>query len=191
VKDRVNKYYNADSRVIYPPVNVEKFHISNERGDYFFMVGRLVSYKRFDLAVKVFNKLGYKLKIAGVGPEMNRLRKMANSNIEFLGLVSDEELANKYASCKAIIFPQEEDFGIVPLEAMASGRPVIAFNSGGAQETVIPGKTGVFFNEQSEKSLDEAIRNFEAMKFNPHDCRERAEQFDISKFKNIILAAIK
>jgi glycosyltransferase involved in cell wall biosynthesis len=191
VKERVKKYYNADSRVIYPPVNVAKFHISDKQGDYYLMVGRLVSYKRFDLAIKVFNKLGHKLIIVGVGPEMKRLKRIAENNIKFLGLIFDEELAKQYAGCRALIFPQEEDFGIVPLEAMASGRPVIAFNGGGASETIIPGKTGIFFNEQSEESLTEAIRSFNIDKFSPRDCRLQAEKFDISRFKEAIASAIK
>jgi len=187
VKDRVRKYYNRDSELIYPPINVSKFNISNEVGDYFLMVGRLVSYKRFDLAVHAFNKLGLPLKIIGIGPEMNKLKKISKKNVEFLGLVSDEILAKYYSKARALVFPQEEDFGIVPLESMASGRPVIAFRGGGAVETVIGDKTGVFFDEQSEESIIDSIRKFNDMRFDPAVCRSRAEEFDTGIFRKNVL----
>jgi glycosyltransferase involved in cell wall biosynthesis len=184
VKERIKKYYSRDSEIIYPPVNIDKFYISDNVQDYFFMAGRLVSYKRFDLAIKVFNKLGWPLKIAGTGPELNRLRKIANNNIEFLGLISDGELARLYSQSKAFIFPQEEDFGITPLEAMASGRPVIAYRGGGAVETIEEGKTGIFFNEQTEEALFDALKYFDTKQFNPIDCRIQAEKFGIQVFKD-------
>ena len=186
VKDRINKYYSRNANVIYSPVNLNNFHISSEISDYFFMVGRLVSYKKFDLAIKAFNELGWRLKIAGAGPETSRLKKMAGDNIEFLGLISDEELANLYAQAKAFIFPQEEDFGITPLESMASGRPVIAYRGGGAIETIKEMETGIFFDEQTKNSLISALRNFKAEDFDPIICRAQAKKFDISVFKNNI-----
>lgn len=191
VKTRIKKYYLRDAEVIYCPVNTDKFRISNEVGNYFFMVGRLVSYKRFDLAVKVFNTLGWPLKIAGIGPEMNHLKKMAKPNIEFLGQVSDENLAELYSHSRALIFPQEEDFGIVPLEAMASGRPVIAHRSGGAIETIAEGETGIFFDEQTEQSLLEALKKFEGKVFNPQTCRAQAEKFSIEIFKEKVLGKLQ
>lgn len=190
IKERIGKYYGRPSTVIYPPVNTAKFHISENIGNYFFMAGRLVSYKKFDLAIKVFNKLNLSLKIAGAGPEMRRLKKLAGENIEFLGLVSDEKLADLYAHAKACIFPQEEDFGIVPLESLASGRPVIAFRGGGAAETLIENKTGLFFDEQTEESLCNAVQKFETDNFNPAFCRARAEEFDIKVFQNKIMKMI-
>ncbi len=186
IKDRVKKYYSKDSKIIYPPVNVNKFHVSEQIGDYFFMAGRLVSYKRFDLAIKAFNKNGLLLKIVGIGPELKKLKKIAGKNIEFLGLVSDEKLANLYSHAQACIFPQEEDFGIVPLESMASGRPVIAFRAGGAAETVVENETGIFFNEQTPESLQAAIEKFSGLDFKPEICRKQAEKFDIEIFKNNI-----
>ncbi len=186
IGDRVRKYYSRPSQIIYPPVNIAKFHISKEIGDYFFMAGRLVSYKRFDLAVKAFNRNGLPLKIVGIGPEMNKLRKISNKNIEFLGLVSDAKLADLYSHAQAYIFPQEEDFGIVPLESMASGRPVIAYRAGGATETVMENKTGLFFNEQSTGSIQEAIEKFHLINFIPEICREHAEKFDVEVFKDKI-----
>src|SRR3989344_3992349 len=186
VRDRVKKYYLRDSEVIYCPVNVDKFYITDSIDDYFFMTGRLVSYKRFDLAIRVFNKLGWPLKIAGVGPEMKKLKKIAGNNIEFLGLVSDEKLADLYSHSTAFIFPQEEDFGITPLESMASGRPVIAYRGGGAVETVREGETGFFFNQQTEESLSEAVKRFNAKDFEPSKCREQAERVGIEVFKKNI-----
>jgi glycosyltransferase involved in cell wall biosynthesis len=186
IKERVAKYYLRNSEIIYPPVNIKRFYITNFSGDYFFMAGRMVSYKRFDLAIKAFNQLGWPLKIAGTGPELKRLKKIAGKNIEFLGLVSDEKLAELYSQAKAFIFPQEEDFGITVLESMASGRPVIAYRSGGATETIIEGRTGVFFEEQNESSLVETLKKFDHSKFNPHNCRQQAERFDIPVFKEKI-----
>ncbi len=190
IRDRVKKYYSRPSQVIYPPVNVSKFNISQEIGDYFFMAGRLVSYKRFDLAVTAFNQNGLLLKIVGIGPELNKLKKIANKNIEFLGLVSDEKLAVLYSHAQACIFPQEEDFGIVPLESMASGRPVIAYRAGGATETVVENETGIFFNEQTAESLQGAIEKFQTAKFSPQVCRSHAEKFDIEIFKNKVSASL-
>lgn len=183
IGNRIRKYYSKSSQVIYPPVNIAKFHISQRIGNYFIMVGRLVSYKRFDLAIKTFNQNGLPLKIVGTGPEMNKLKKIANKNIEFLGLVSDEKLAELYSNAQACIFPQEEDFGIVPLESMASGRPVIAYRAGGAVETIDENKTGVFFDDQSPVSLQAAIEKFQKIDFDPEYCRKQAEKFDVEIFK--------
>jgi len=190
VQERIKKYYNRDSLVIYPPVDVSKFYIADDTEDYFLMVGRLVSYKKFDIAIRVFNELGWPLKIVGDGIEINHLKRIAKDNIEFCGLVDDVTLANLYAKAQALVFPQEEDFGIVPLEAMASGRPVIAYRGGGAVETVIEGKTGVFFNEQSEASLRKALETFDPQSFNSADCRSRAQEFDTRIFQSNLLAAI-
>lgn len=191
VGERVKKYYLKDTEVIYPPVNVNRFYISKNIDDYFFMAGRLVSYKRFDLAIKAFNELGWPLKIAGIGPEAKRLKKMSGGNIEFLGLISDKELAFMYTHARAFIFPQEEDFGITPLEAMASGRPVIAYRGGGALETIKEGETGMFFNEQTKESLVSVLNKFRADDFDPVKCREQAKKFDTPVFKEKILKALK
>lgn len=191
VKERVRKYYSRDSQVIYSPVNASKFYISPKVEDYFFMAGRLVSYKKFDLAITVFNQLGWPLKIAGIGPEMNRLKKTANKNIEFLGQVSDEELARLYSGAKAFIFPQEEDFGITPLESMASGRPVIAYRSGGATETIKEGETGLFFDKQTPESLIQVLNKFDHNNFDPIKCRDQALKFDIPVFKEYIIGYLK
>jgi glycosyltransferase involved in cell wall biosynthesis len=186
VKARIKKYYERDAEVIYPPVNIAKYSISSGVGDYFLMVGRLVSYKRFDLAVKVFNAIKKPLKIVGDGPERGRLEKMAGPNIEFLGLVSDYKMPEIYSRAQAVIFPQVEDFGLVPLEAMASGRPVIAFRDGGALETVVDGETGIFFDEQAEISLAQAVGRYYQTQFDPKLIRSHALKFDEAIFKQKI-----
>src|SRR3989344_3209299 len=190
IKERIRKYYPKDTEIVYPPVDVSRFYLQPTTYNlqpYFLMVGRLVAYKRFDLGVKAFNKLGFSLKIVGTGPELKKLKRVANDNIEFLGLVSDNCLADLYSKAQALVFPQEEDFGIVPLEALASGRPVIAFRSGGAVETIVEGKTGVFFDEQTIDSLVYAIKSFNSQKFNSDTCRKQAEKFDVSVFKQKVL----
>jgi len=154
--------------------------------DYFVMVGRLLSYKRFDIAIKAFNKLKKPLKIIGDGPEMKKLKKLAKKNIEFLGELSGEKLREYYQNCKALIFPQEEDFGIVALEAMACGRPVIAYRGGGALESIKEGETGIFFNEQTPESLIKVIKSFRADNFDSQKIRKRALKFSKEKFKKKI-----
>ncbi len=183
VKERIKKYYNRESSVLNPPVDASRFSISEDISDYYLMVGRLVAYKRFDLAISVFNELGWKLKIIGDGPERNRLEKMAKGNIEFLGLVSDSTLPKYYSRARALIFPQEEDFGIVPLESMASGRPVVAFRGGGALETVEENLTGRFFDFQTTSSLYDTIRDFKESYFDSQYIREHALKYDKAVFK--------
>ena len=186
IKERVKKYYDQDSTIIYPPVNVKKFRFPNPQiptSSYFLMVGRLVPYKKFDVAINAFNELGLPLKIAGSGPEIKQLRRKSAKNIEFLGLVPDDKLSELYFNSRALIFPQEEDFGIVPLEAMASGKPVIAYKSGGTLETIVDGVTGLFFDDQNKDSLIKTVKSFDANQFDPLACRRRAESFDVEVFK--------
>jgi len=177
ISQRIKTYYHQPTKVIYPPINISQFQLASQPGEYFLMVGRLVSYKKFDIAVRAFNNLGLKLKIVGTGPEMRRLRRIAKSNIEFLDVVNEDDLTKLYAGAWALIFPQEEDFGIVPLEAMASGRPVIAYRGGGALETIIEGETGMFFDEQSADSLAACVKEFKPENFSPVACRSQAEKF--------------
>lgn len=190
IKKRIKKYYRRDSQVIYPPVKTKKFTIQNAVGDYFLMVGRLVPYKRFDLVVKAFNKLGYPLKIVGEGAEKKNLKRMAGPNIRFTGGISDEEMVKHYSGAKAVIFPQVEDFGIVAVEAMSAGRPVIAYRAGGALETVEDGKTGVFFDEQTEEAVIDAVSRFKPKDFDPTHIRSRSLRFDEDVFKDNFLMAI-
>ena len=150
---------------------------------YFLIVSRLVPYKKIDLAVKVFNKLGLPLKIVGTGIEENRLKRMAKSNIELPGYLTDKELVGYYKGCRAFIFPGIEDFGLTVIEAHSFGKPVIAFKAGGVQESIIDGKTGIFFEVQSEKSLEDAILKFQKMNFNPQYSKKNAEKFSLEEFK--------
>jgi len=186
VAQRIKKYYKQEATVIYPPVDTREFVPGREIGDYFLMVGRLLVYKRFDIAIEVFNRLELPLKIIGDGPEMKKLKRLANWNIEFLGELPSDKLKEYYQRCRALIFPQEEDFGIVALEAMACGRPVIAYRGGGALESVKEKKTGLFFNEQTVNSLVEAVKNFNFSKFNPQIIRDHALKFDKEIFKKKI-----
>lgn len=188
VATRIKKYYHRESKVIYPPVETEKFKISDSLGDYFLIGGRLAPYKRVDIVVEAFKKINKKLKIYGNGVDLARLKSMAqgHDNIEFLGRVDDQAKAELYSRCLAFIYPQEEDFGITAVEAMASGRPVIAYRRGGAIETVIEGVTGTFFNEQTAESLAQAVLNFDVSKFDPQKIRQQAEQFSVERFKKEI-----
>ena len=193
VARRVMRYYRRQSEVIHPPVDTHAFTPSDIRGDFYLMAGQLVSYKRADVAVEAFNKLGKRLTIIGGGDQSKRLRKAAAPNINFLGRQSFSVLRDHYARCRALIFPGEEDFGIVPVEAMASGRPVIAFKAGGALETVVDGVTGLFFDEQTPESLVEAIERFELMETNFSSARiaQHAEQFNRRNFKEGMRRAIE
>lgn len=152
-------------------------------GRYFLIVSRLVPYKKIDLAITVFNKLKLPLKIVGTGIEENRLRGIANSNIEFLGYLTDSELVEYYKGCRAFIFSGIEDFGLTVIEAQSFGKPVIAFRAGGTQESIIDGKSGIFFDVQSEKSLEDAILKFQKMNFDPQDSIKNAKKFSFGEFK--------
>ncbi len=192
VQARIKKYYGRDSELIYPPVETKRFFISSEIEDYFLIGCRLAPYKRVDLVIKAFKVLGsdFKLKIFGDGVDLKRLKKIAKGadNIEFLGRVDDETKAQLFSRCQAFINPQEEDFGISKVEAMASGRPVIAYRKGGALETVIEGKTGIFFDKQEVSDLVEAIKDFSSGKYswNSQDIRAWSENFSLEVFTDKI-----
>ncbi len=188
VAGRIKKYYRRDSVVIYPPVETEKFKISPEIGDYFLIGGRLAPYKRVDMVIEAIKKTGRKLKIFGDGVDLARLKNLAKGyeGIEFLGRVNDETKAELYSKCLAFINPQEEDFGITAVEAQAAGRPVIAYQRGGALETIREGVTGEFFNEQTVESLAQVLKNFDASKYNQEIIRRHAEQFSVDRFKKEI-----
>ena len=161
VRERIREAYQLEARVIHPPVEVNRFHPSPQRENYFITVTRLVSHKRVELLVKAFNELNLPLLVIGDGPELPRLKNMANSNIQLLGFQSDEDVAELLGKARAFVCAAEEDFGIAIVEAQAAGCPVIAFGAGGARETVIENATGLFFNEQSSESLIEAVQRFE------------------------------
>ncbi|MFH0732436.1 MAG: glycosyltransferase [Candidatus Omnitrophota bacterium] len=209
VRNRISNIYSKDSYVIYPPVDIHKFSISSKDHGYYLIVSGLVPYKRIDLAIEAFNMTARRLVIVGAGNVEKKLKKAAKPNIEFAGQVDDERLKEYYYNCTALIFPGEEDFGIVPVEAQACGKPVIAYGRGGALETVIPlevtpstslgaGRsqghqvtsppTGVFFYEQTPQALINAIETFEQNrdKFMPQKIRENSLRFSRDIFKQRI-----
>jgi len=177
VRRRIRRHYGREAEIIFPPVDTAEFQLSERDDGYYLIVSALVPYKKVDLAVKAFNKNGKRLVVVGKGPDGEKLRRSAQPNVEFVGWKNDHELASLYAGCTALIFPGEEDFGIVPLEAMASGKAVIAYGKGGALETVQEGISGIFFYEQTVESLEDAVAKANRIKFDPKKIRERALQF--------------
>ncbi len=181
IQKRIQKFYRRNSSVIYPFIEPEQFY-SSVKQDFYLAVGRLTSYKKFDLLVEAFNKNGLPLKIVGTGGMFKQLQAVAKSNIELLGYTPDNVLRDLYSKAKALVFPQCEDFGIIPLEAMASGCPVIALGKGGALETIVDGKTGILFPEQTVDSLNEAIREFEKHNFDQETIIKHAGKFSKENF---------
>ncbi len=198
VAERIARCYGREAEVIYPPVDLQRFRLSEEAGEFYLVVSALTPYKRVDLAVEAANRLGVRLVVVGSGPEERRLRARAGPTVEFLGWRSDAEVAELYARCRALLFPGVEDLGIVPLEAMASGKPVLAFDRGGARETVVPlepgieSPTGLYFSSQTVGALVDAIHRFEANahRFVPKALRAHAENFDRPLFKERIAAYV-
>jgi glycosyltransferase involved in cell wall biosynthesis len=190
VAERIKHYYQRESKVIYPPVEVGDFKISSTQEKYFLIISRLRPYKKIDLAIKAFNHLKIPLKIIGSGNDQG-LKKIAGPYIEFLGFVSDKEKRKHLSQCQALIHPQEEDFGITAVEAMASGRPVIAYQRGGALETVKEGLSGEFFSHQSWESLAEIVAKFKSEKFDPKKIKEHAQKFSKERFKKEIESFIQ
>jgi glycosyltransferase involved in cell wall biosynthesis len=184
VADRILKAYGRHAEVIHPPINTRRFSPSDEQEDYYLILSRLVSYKRIDLAVQACNALGRKLLVIGDGPDRARLEALAGPTITFAGRLPDHQVEHFAARCRALIFPGEEDFGMVPLEIAAAGRPTIAFHAGGATETVIEGSTGVFFRETIPESLVAAMQAFETMQWSPGVLRHHAESFGIDAFQS-------
>ncbi len=191
VAERTRQYYNRNpDEVIFPPVDWNKFKTSTKISDYFLVVGRQEPYKRTDIAIEAANQLNVKLKIVGSGTKLETLKHISGPTVEFTGRVSDEELVDLYSKCRAFIFPPLEDAGITPLEAMASGRPVIAYGAGGALESVVDGVTGLFFPKQTVESLVEVLKDFNPAKFNPQKIRFHAEKFSKEEFQNKIRAIV-
>lgn len=183
IQERIRRFYGRESTIIYPPVDIKRFSPSADGpGDYFLAGGRLVPYKRTDLAVRACSELGLRLLVFGDGRDRAALAQMAGPTVTFLGRVPADELARLYARARAFIFPGLEDFGIAPLEAQAAGRPVIAFAGGGALETVVPGRTGEFFGQQTVASLKQVLAAFDPAAYDPQACRSHAEQFCEERF---------
>ncbi len=188
---RIQKYYRRQSDTIYPPVKTKDFHISKNLGNYFLAGGRLVPYKRFDLIVQAFNRLGLPIKIFGLGPELKKLKKIAKPNIEFIGYIEGEEKSKILSECLGFINPQIEDFGITTVEATASGRPIIAYRGGGATESVEENKTGIFFEKQNWQSLTDAILKFNSKNWDSQYIKEHAKKFDENIFKQKIKQTVE
>ena len=183
VQDRIRKFYGRDSTVIHPPVDVAAFDPTRPAEDFFLIVSELVPYKRVDIAIDAFNQLGKPLVIIGDGSEMAALRQRAGPTIRFLGRQPFAALKDHNERCRAVLYTQIEDFGITAVEAQAAGRPVIAYRQGGALESVVDGKTGMFFDEQNAASLADAVTRFERQPFDPAECRRNAERFRPEEFR--------
>lgn len=183
IAERISEIYHRESDIIYPPVDCDLFQPAERSGDYFLVLSRLNAYKRIDIVIEAFNRLALPLKIVGEGPDRQRLQQKSLPNVEFLGRLSDLALKQMVGECRGLIFPGEEDFGIVPVEAMAAGRPVIAFRGGGALETIVEGESGLFFDEPTPESLVKAVEKFQRLTFDPRTVRAQALKFDRKIFK--------
>jgi len=190
VQARIRRFYGRESVVIYPPVDTARFRPAPAHDDYYLIVSRLVPYRRIDLAVEAFSRLGLPLVIAGDGRDRPRLESMAGPTVTFLGRVPDADLPDLFARCRAYVLPGVEDFGIAPVQAQAAGRPVIAFGAGGALDTVIPGRTGTFFNEPTPEALAQAVRAFDPESVDPQECVRNAARFDRAVFQEQIRAIV-
>lgn len=185
IAQRIQKYYGIPSQVVYPPVDTSNGFIDPMVGDYYLSVGRLTPTKRIDLLIDACNRLGRRLVIVGGGRDTDRLKKLAGKTVELAGMVDSATLKTLYAQCRALLFAADEDFGIVPVEAQSYGRPVIAYGKGGTLETVIPGKTGMLFYEQTGEACAQAILRFEQCErdFSPTEIQAHARKFDSEIFK--------
>ncbi len=190
VRQRIRDCYQRDSTLIFPPVDTQRFTPAAQHEDYLLIVARLVPYKRIDLAVRAANQLGLPLKVGGSGRDLQRLRAMAGPTVEFLGRVPDEELPQLMARCRAFLFPGHEDFGITPVQAQAAGRPVIAFGAGGALDTVLPGRTGELFHEQTVESLMSTLAELDVNRYDSHAIRAHALCFDTQVFQQQMRAFV-
>lgn len=192
IANRIMRYWRREASVIHPPVATADFAIADAVGDFYLCAGQLVSYKRVDLAVRAFTAMGKPLVVIGTGPEEKRLKALAGPTVRFLGFQPFPVLKDHLARCRALVFPGEEDFGIIPVEAMASGRPVLAYGRGGVLETVVPGVTGLLFDEQSVPAVTDAVTRFEATAatFDPERIRAHALAFDTERFKAEMRALI-
>lgn len=188
-KKRIKKYYERESKIIFPPVELTNSNNENSNREYFLIVSRLVAYKRVDLAIEAFNQLDLPLKIVGVGRQLSKLKALARDNVEFVGALTDTQLVDYYGSAKALVFPQEEDFGLTAVEAQAHGAPVIAYRGGGALDTV-NNKTGIFFGKQTVGSLVKAVKRFEKTSFDKKEIVKNAKKFSSDRFKKEFLRLV-
>jgi glycosyltransferase involved in cell wall biosynthesis len=189
IQARIRRFYGRESQIIFPPVDVARFVPCDEPpGDYYLAGGRLIPYKRVDLAVRACSELGLKLLVYGAGRDADELARHAGPTVTLLGRVSWDDLVRLFQNCRAFIFPGLEDFGIAPVEAQAAGRPVIAFAGGGALDTVVPGQTGEYFCEQSAQSLKAVLERFDPLAYDPVVCRANAERFSTERFESELAA---
>jgi glycosyltransferase involved in cell wall biosynthesis len=184
VATRIKKIYERSAHVIHPPIDIDRFHASDEQEDYYIVLSRLVGYKQIDLAVRACTQLERKLLILGDGPDRKILEQIAGPTVKFLGRISDREVEHYVSRCRALLFPGEEDFGMAPLEVAAAGRPTIAYRAGGAVETIMEGVTGAFFDEQTPECLADAMERFEKMEWSPSTLRQHAECFSVPVFRD-------
>lgn len=194
VAEQIARFYRRPAEVIWPPVDTELFRPSADGGHdgYYLFCGRLVEpYKRPTLAVEAFRALPFELRIAGDGPALGELRRIAPSNVTFLGQLDDAELVAQMQRCTAVVFPSRDDFGLIPVEAMACGRPVIAYADGGALETVVPGRTGELFGEQTAEALRAAVSGFDPDAYDGGEIRAHAERWRPERFRDAIVAAVR
>jgi len=193
VRKRLKKYYDADSEVIYPPVDTDRFRATEGHEGYFLIVSTLTPYKRIELAVSLFNKVGRRLIVIGDGPHREFLESIAGDNIDFLGFKDDETVKAYIENCRALIFPGEEDFGMTPIEAMACGKPVLAFGKGGCTESVVTGKTGEFFFEPNTASMEDGLARllYNERFYKPHTIRRHSMKFSREVFEKKLKRALR
>jgi len=192
VAKRIKKFYDRDAdEIIFPYVDTKRFTIQGGEKKYWLVVGRQEPYKKTDLAIKAANKLGFNLIVAGSGTRIEKFVNIAGKNIKFVGRLPDNQIAKLFENSIGLIFPPEEDAGITPLESMAAGRPVIAYQKGGVKESITPGVTGEFFTKQTPENLAEAIKNFRPEKYDPAIIRNHAKKFDKASFKEKIIKFIE
>ena len=191
VQQRIRTYYGRDSIIIYPPVSVHQYDVSCDSDDYYLIVSRLLPYKRIDLAIDACNRLGLKLLIAGDGRDRTRLERMAGPTVKLLGRVDDDTLRRLLGRCRAFIFPGLEDFGIAPIQAMACGKPVVAYAGGGSLDTVVDGVSGVLFPEPTTESLCAVLGQFNPGAFLPATIRAHAEKFSAERFQREITQVLR
>jgi len=196
IRDRIRRAYGRDAEVIYPPVDIESFKVTDKRDDYFITVSRMVPYKKVDIIVEAFARTDLSLIVVGEGPEFKKIKRLARRNIEFMGYLREDILRMYIQRARAFVYASEEDFGIAPVEAQACGIPVIAYGRGGVTETVISSEirnpkseikkpTGIFFHEQTPEALINAVEEFMEIedKFDPYEIRNNAERFGIERFR--------
>lgn len=189
--EQIERFYGRDARVIGAPVDCDLFRPDGDPGDYFLLCGRLIEpYKKVTVAIEAFRRLGRRLVIAGDGPALESLRAAAPPNVEFTGHLGDDDLVPLMQRCLAAIFPSRDDFGLIPVEVMACGRPVIAYGAGGALHTVAPGRTGELFGEQTPDALERAVAEFDPSAYDPGAVRAHAEQWDKHRFRERLVEAV-